>query len=236
MAKPKQEAPQSSVSEDEQSPWVVSRGTTRMVIDVDLSPAELAAIDAKIHQVMDMEEQVDFHLDMFKKQLGGRLKKLIARWLALHNIWKRGKGKEVVEVEVIQDDRSHEVRRVRTDTGETVTKRKLDQREQMELFNGSAGPNYLPELDDTVAKQYAAEQQNEAQELNTLLADIDWNQIQMSIAEQLGLTVEELAASAGDRSAKAGKKDGKPKKRGKKNADKHEDDGAEGGEDVEEES
>lgn len=237
MGKTQEAATQNSASEGEESPWVVSRGTTKMVLEVNLSKDELAAIDAQIHALMDMESQVEFHLDMFKKQLGGRLKKLIARRLALHNVWKKGKGREVIDVEVIQDDRSHEVRRVRIDTGETVTKRTLDQREQMELFNGSTGPSYLPELDNTTAKQFAAEQQNEKDELDKLLADIDWNQIQTSIAEQLGLTIEELAASAGDRSAKASKKnDGQPKKRGKKSADKHEDNAEEGGDDVEEES
>lgn len=246
MGKPNQEVASSgteasqNASDDEQSPYVISRGTTKMVIDVDLTPAELAAIDARIHAVMDMESQVEFHLDMFKKQLGGRLKKLIARRLALHNIWKKGKGREVIEVEVIQDDRSHEVRRVRVDTGETVTKRTLDQREQLEMFKGSSGPSYLPELDSTTAEQHAAEQQNEREELDKLLADIDWGQIQSSIAEQLGLTIEELAASAGDRSAKAGKKsDGKPKKRGKKNSEeatKDSETDEEGGGDDEEES
>jgi hypothetical protein len=243
MSKPKQEAPQSSVSEDEQSPYIISRGTTKMVIETDLSAEELAVIDARIHAVMDMESQVEFHLDMFKKQLGLRLKKLIARRLALHGIWKRGKGKEVVEVEVVQDDRTHEVRRVRVDTGETITKRTLDQREQLEMFQTTSGPAYLPELDDTVAKQYAAEQQNEREELDKLLADIDWNQIQASIAEQLGLTVEELAASAGDHSAKGGKKDkkdgkSKSKKRSKSSKSQAEESDTntdEGGEDGDEE-
>lgn len=210
MGKQQQTTGNASAPPEEQSPYIVSRGTTKMVLEVDLSKDELAAIDERLHAVQDMELQVEFHLDMFKKQLGGRLKTLVARRLALHNVWKKGKGREVIDVEVIQDDRTHEVRRVRLDTGETVTKRTLDQREQMELFNGSTGPSYLPELDDTAAKQYAAEQQNEREELDKLLADIDWNQIQTSIAEQLGLTVEELAASAGDRSAKSGKKnDGK---------------------------
>jgi hypothetical protein len=191
-----------------------------MVVETELSAEELAEIDARIHAVMDMESQVEFHLDIFKKQLGGRLKKLVARRLALHHIWKRGKGRDVIDVEVIQDDRTHEVRRVRVDTGEIITKRTLDQREQLEMFKSTSGPAYLPELDDTAAKQHTAEQQNEREDLDKLLADIDWNQIQTSIAEQLGLTIEELAASAGDRSAKGGKKDkkgdkGKPKKRSK---------------------
>ena len=235
MGKPKQEvapsggdASQSEI-QDERSPYVISRGVSKMVIDIDLSPAELAEIDAKIHAVMDMEGQVQFHLDMFKKQLGERLKKLIARRLALHFVWKRGKGSQVIEVEVFQDDRTNEVRRVRTDTGETVTKRTLDQREQLQMFQGS-GPEYLPELDSVSAQQFEAGEKSERDELNVLLADIDWDQIQASLAEQLGLTIEELAASAGDRTAKSGKKAGKDgtKKRGKK-ADKSEaSDGSDG--------
>jgi hypothetical protein len=222
MEKQKQEAAPpggdaSSASQDERSPYIISRGVSKMVIDVDLSPAELAAIDARIHAVMDMEGQVQFHLDMFKKQLGERLKKLIARRLALHGAWKRGKGSQVIEVEVLQDDRTNEVRRVRTDTGETVTKRTLDQREQLQMFQGS-GPEYLPEMDSVSAQQFEANEKCERDELNVLLAEIDWDQIQTSLAEQLGLTIEELAASSGDRSAKSGKKASKDgtKKRGKK--------------------
>jgi hypothetical protein len=225
MGKQKQEAaPPSddasqSAPQDEQSPYVISRGLSKMVIDVDLSAPELAAIDARIHAVMDMESQVQFHLDMFRKQLGERLKKLVARRLALHHVWKRGKGSEVIEVEVFQDDRTNEVRRVRVDTGETVTKRTLDQREQLQMFQGS-GPEYLPELDSVSAQQFEAGEKSERDELNVLLADIDWDQIQASLAEQLGLTIEELAASAGDRSAKNGKKASKDdaKKRSKKDA------------------
>lgn len=209
---PKQRQP-ASVDEnitsgtDVASPWVKSHGTTKMVVDVDLTREELAEIDARIHAIMDTEAQVDFHLDLFKKQLGARLKKLVLRRLALHVAWKAGKGRRVIDVEVFEDDRTREVRRVRVDTGDTVTKRVLDQKEQLAMFSGSS--TYLPECDDTNARQFVAEEQNEREELDKLLADIDWSEIQKSLAEQLGLTVEELAASAGDRSAKPkkGKKD-----------------------------
>ena len=191
-------------STDVTSPYVKSHGVTKMVIEVELTPKERAEIDTSIHAVMDMEAQVDFHLDMFKKQLGTRLKRLLGRRLALHVAWKTGKSRRIIEVEVFEDDRTHEVTRVRTDTGDVVTKRVLDQREQLALFSGTS--QYLPECDDTTAKQFAAEQQNDIDELVKLLMEPDWSEIQRSLAEQLGMTVDELAASAGDRSAKKPKK------------------------------
>jgi hypothetical protein len=192
-------------STDAESPWVKSHGVTQMVVDVELSTSELAAIDARIHAVMDMEAQVDFHLALFKTQLGARLKKLVSRRLALHGAWKKGKTQRVVDVEVFEDDRTREVTRVRVDTGDIVTKRTLDQKEQLAMFNGSS--QYLPECDNTLAKQFASDELNEREELDKLLAEVDWSEIQRSLAEQLGMTIEEIdAAGAGRAKPKKNKK------------------------------
>lgn len=186
-AKPKAE-PQSA----DESPFVRNHGSTSMVVELPIGEAERAEIDKKIHALMDMEAQVEFHRELFTKQLGDRLKQLKARRLTLHGIWKEGKGRSVVEVDVIVDDRAKEVMRVSRVTGDVLSKRPFTPTEQLEMFGSTPDRTGVPEMDDTQAKQFRAEKQMEEQELDRLLTEVDWSAVQEQLREQLGLTLEEM--------------------------------------------
>lgn len=216
--------PKRPTVDENASPYVKNLGKTRMVVERPLTTQERAVIDQNIHAMMDAEERISFHLNLFKQQLGGLLKKTQARRLRDHKVWKAGKSNRVIEVEVVVDDRAQQVMRVDPTNGDVVTKRAFDHREQLEMFQNTPDRIGVPEMDDAPARKLEADINADREELAHLLANVNWSAIQKTLCDELGITVEELQQAAGGRGGK--------KKRGPK---VDEDAKGDGGEDDEQE-